>query len=193
MQLFSRITAILHCVRLLTLVTAVSIVVGSLVFYSSSSIPLEITDDEQIEKIDSTVWIIQTITDRRLISTLVAAQASIFCPLFILLTTNGNNQGSTQSNRVSIIEMACQFLMPIGLALSWMFSILFDVVSTDLIGRTDICLIKEHCILFDFLYLLKYFIIALFAIETSLVLLSFFVDQKSRQIQLPLENSNEKN
>ncbi|OBZ82974.1 hypothetical protein A0J61_08977 [Choanephora cucurbitarum] len=191
MQLFSRITAILHCVRLISLVTAVSIVAGSLVFYSSSTLPLEITDDEQIDKRDSMIWTIQTITDRRLISTLVAAQASIFCPLFILLTTN--NQGNIPSSGVSVIEMACQFLMPIGLALSWMFSILFDVVSTDLIGRTDICLIKEHCILFDFLYLLKYFIIVLFSIETSLVLLSFFVDQKSRQIQLPLESSNEKN
>ncbi|KAI8356580.1 hypothetical protein EDC96DRAFT_515470 [Choanephora cucurbitarum] len=191
MQLFSRITAILHCVRLISLVTAVSIVAGSLVFYSSSTLPLEITDDEQIDKRDSMIWTIQTITDRRLISTLVAAQASIFCPLFILLTTN--NQGNIPSSGVSVIEMACQFLMPIGLALSWMFSILFDVVSTDLIGRTDICLIKEHCILFDFLYLLKYFIIVLFSIETSLVLLSFFVDQKSRQIQLPLESPNEKN
>ncbi|KAI8081885.1 uncharacterized protein B0P05DRAFT_538479 [Gilbertella persicaria] len=168
---YSRLVTILHCVRLMALVTAVSIVVGSLVFYSWNSIPLEITDDDQLK---TDTWTIQTITDRRLISTLVAAQASIFCPLFVLLT---------HTETVSLIEMACQFLMPIGLSLSWMFSIMFDVMSTDLVGQS-VCL-TEDCILFYFSYSLKYVIVVLFAIETSLVLLGFFLSRQ--HIQLPLD------
>ncbi|GAN03739.1 hypothetical protein MAM1_0047d03194 [Mucor ambiguus] len=177
----NRIIAITHCVRLATLITAVVIVIGSLGFYSNNSIPLNPTDSDQQ---DSNAWIIQTITDRRLISTLVAAQASIFCPLFILLGPSNITCADT------LIEVVCQFLMPVGLALSWTFSILFDLKSTDLIGQTDMCLSQENCVLFGFIFCLKYLIVGLFAIETCLVSVSFLTrDADNRHIQLPIDSS----
>lgn len=174
-----RTFAILQCIRLSCLITAVVIVIGSLGFYSSNSIPLNITDEQD----QGNTWIIQTITDRRLISTLVAAQASIFCPLFILLSSS--TEKITDAS--SFIELACQFMMPLGLALSWMFSILFDLKSSDLIGQQDMCLLQESCILFHFIYYLKHFIIGLFSIETSLVMFSFIFNHK-RHIQLPIDD-----
>ncbi|KAL7314673.1 hypothetical protein PS15m_006216 [Mucor circinelloides] len=176
----NRIITITHCVRLATLITAVVIVIGSLGFYSNNSIPLNTTESDQQ---DSNTWIIQTITDRRLISTLVAAQASIFCPLFILLSPSNTKDAET------LIEVVCQFLMPLGLALSWTFSILFDLKSTDLIGQTDMCLSQENCVLFGFIFCLKYFIVGLFAIETCLVSVSFLVrDGDDGHIQLPIDS-----
>lgn len=176
----NRIITITHCVRLATLITAVVIVIGSLGFYSNNSIPLNATESDQQ---DSNTWIIQTITDRRLISTLVAAQASIFCPLFILLSPSNTKHADT------LIEVVCQFLMPLGLALSWTFSILFDLKSTDLIGQTDMCLSQENCVLFGFIFCLKYFIVGLFAIETCLVSVSFLArDGDDGHIQLPIDS-----
>ncbi|CAO0799452.1 unnamed protein product [Mucor circinelloides] len=176
----NRIITITHCVRLATLITAVVIVIGSLGFYSNNSIPLNATESDQQ---DSKTWIIQTITDRRLISTLVAAQASIFCPLFILLSPSNTKHADT------LIEVVCQFLMPLGLALSWTFSILFDLKSTDLIGQTDMCLSQENCVLFGFIFCLKYFIVGLFAIETCLVSVSFLArDGDDGHIQLPIDS-----
>ncbi|KAL9556352.1 hypothetical protein MBANPS3_001903 [Mucor bainieri] len=163
----NRIITLTHCVRLATLITAVVIVIGSLGFYSNNSMPLDPTDSDQQ---DSSTWIIQTITDRRLISTLVAAQASIFCPLFILLSP------STTTYADTLIEVVCQFLMPLGLALSWTFSILFDLKSTDLIGQTDMCLSQEN--------------FGLFAVETCLVSVSFLArDADDGHIQLPMDNT----
>ncbi|KAI8637908.1 hypothetical protein BD408DRAFT_423754 [Parasitella parasitica] len=172
----NRTTTITYCVRLATLITAVVIVIGSLGFYSNNSIPINITEQDQQH--DNT-WVIQTITDRRLISTLVAAQASIFCPLFVLLTT--------ASHADTLIENICQFLMPLGLALSWTFSIMFDLKSTDLIGKTDMCLSQENCVLFGFIFCLKYFIVGLFAIETCLVSVSFLTKDDGH-ISLPIDS-----
>lgn len=174
----NRIITITHCVRLATLITAVVIVIGSLGFYSNNSIPISLSEQDQQ---DNNTWIIQTITDRRLISTLVAAQASIFCPLFILLSP------STTAYADTLIEMICQFLMPLGLALSWAFSILFDLKSTDLIGQTDMCLSQENCVLFGFIFCLKYIIVGLFAIETCLVAISFLT-RDGGHIQLPIDS-----
>lgn len=177
----NRIITITHCVRLATLITAVVIVIGSLGFYSSNSVPLNAADDDQQ---DNSVWIVQTITDRRLISTLVAAQASIFCPLFILLSP------STTTYADTLIEVVCQLLMPLGLALSWTFSIMFDLKSTDLIGQTDMCLSQENCVLFGFIFCLKYLIVGLFAIETCLVSVSFLAKETDDgHIQLPMDHS----
>jgi hypothetical protein len=175
----TRTFALLQCIRLSSLITAVVIVIGSLGFYSSNSIPLSITDEQD----QGNTWIIQTITDRRLISTLVAAQASIFCPLFILLSTSSENT-------TCFIEMACQFMMPLGLAFSWMFSILFDLKSTDIIGQQDMCLLQENCIVFYFIYYMKYFLIGLFSIETSLITFSLISNQK-RHIQLPIDEEKQ--
>lgn len=178
----NRIITLTHCVRLATLITAVVIVIGSLGFYSNNSVPLNATDSSDQQ--DSSAWIVQTITDRRLISTLVAAQASIFCPLFILLSP------STTTYADTLIEVVCQFLMPLGLALSWTFSILFDLKSTDFIGQTDVCLSQENCVLFGFIYCLKYLIVGLFAIETCLVSVSFLArEADDGHIQLPMDHS----
>lgn len=173
----NRIITITHCVRLATLITAVVIVVGSLGFYSNNSTPINL--NEQDQQNDST-WIVQTITDRRLISTLVAAQASIFCPLFMLLSPS-------TAHTDTLIETICQFLMPLGLALSWIFSILFDLKSTSLIEQTDMCLSQENCVLFGFIFCLKYIIVGLFAIETCLVSISFLT-RDDGHIQLPIDS-----
>ena len=181
----SRVSTFLNCTRLMSLVTAVTIVVGSLCLYSSSSLPLNLTDEPELDN----TWMIQSITDRRLISTLVAAQASIFCPLFILLSPPKSEEAA------GILETVCHFLMPLGLAFSWMFSILFDVKTTDLTGQSNMCLLKDSgCILFGFLHGLKYAIILLFAIETSLVALHYIITQfhSHRHIQLPLDDIESK-
>lgn len=173
----------LNYIRLITLVSSILIVIGSLGFYSFNSIPLRVTETKEhlLDKNNHT-WIIQTITDRRLISTLVAAQASIFCPLFILLSPK------TAEITESFVEMACQFLMPLGLALSWIFSILFDMKSTDIIGQADICLNHSSCFLFLIVYGLKYMVVGLFSLETCLITVLFF---QNRRIQLPLDENND--
>lgn len=173
------ITTALNHIRLITLVSSILIVIGSLGFYSFNSVPLKISTAK--EQVHNNTWIIQTITDRRLISTLVAAQASIFCPLFILLSPK------TAEITESFVEMACQFLMPLGLALSWLFSILFDIMSTDIIGQTDICLNHGSCFLFLLVYGLKFAVVGLFVLETCLVTVQFFKNRTSR-IELPLED-----
>ncbi|KAI8085331.1 hypothetical protein BDF21DRAFT_492088 [Thamnidium elegans] len=171
-----RITTFLHCIRLTTLITTIVIVIGSLFLYSSNATPLNISDTT-----DSKAWMIQSITDRRLISTLVAAQASIFCPLFVLLSP------TAKETEACIIEILCQWLMPLGLALSWMFSILFDLKTTEMIGHSSLCLLQDTgCILFGFIYALKYAIVLLFSIEAGLVTLKSVT---GNQIQLP---TNEK-
>lgn len=186
----SRAAALLQCTRIFTLITAGVIVLGSLCLYSSHSLPLNITDDNEQ---GASTWIIQSITDRRLISTLVAAQASIFCPLFILLNPKSGQE--IESSTSCIIEVICQLLMPLGLALSWMFSILFDAKTTELTGRGDMCLLEDvGCVLFGFLHGLKYVIVFLFAIETSLVALQYILTRfHSHTIQLPMDEDEEKN
>lgn len=185
----SRIATFLQCTRLTSLITAVVIVIGSLCLYSSNSLPLNISSDDREQ--DTNTWIIQSITDRRLISTLVAAQASIFCPLFILLSPKSVQD--TETSTYCVIENICQLLMPLGLALSWMFSILFDVKTTDLTGKGSMCLLEDgSCILFGFIHGLKYAIVLLFAIETSLVTLhSIYLKYQNCQIQLPIEDDEQ--
>ncbi|CAO3656739.1 unnamed protein product [Mucor hiemalis] len=186
----SRAATLLQCTRIFTLITAGVIVLGSLSLYSSNALPLNITDDDEQ---DASTWIIQSITDRRLISTLVAAQASIFCPLFILLNPKSGQE--IESSTTCMIEVLCQLLMPLGLALSWMFSILFDAKTTELTGRSDMCLLEDiSCVLFGFIHGLKYVIVLLFAIETSLVGLQYVMTRfHSHKIQLPLDEEEEKN
>jgi hypothetical protein len=175
---------------------AVTIVIGSLCLYSSHSIPLSIdyaSDDEE----DGKLWIIQSITDRRLISTLVAAQASIFCPLFVLLSPTGPFAAvQTDVGASPFIEMICQFLMPLGLALSWAFSILFDTKTTDLVRQDGmICLQQDDaagCALFGLIHGLKYAIIAVFAIETTLVSFAYLKKSQQAPIELPADDDVEK-
>ncbi|KAI8890749.1 hypothetical protein K501DRAFT_290249 [Backusella circina FSU 941] len=186
----SRILTLLYCTRLASLVMAVTIVIGSLCLYSSHSIPLGVDYASDDEQEGGKMWIIQSITDRRLISTLVAAQASIFCPLFVLLSPTGPFAAvQTEAGAASpFVEMICQFLMPLGLALSWAFSIVFDTKTTDLV-RDDgmLCLQQDDaagCALFGLIHGLKYAIIAVFAIETTLV--SFAYLKRSQQAPIEL-------
>jgi hypothetical protein len=177
------ISSLLHMIRVTSLVTAVLIVIGSLCLHSSNSLPLTISSDSYISEENNKTWIIQSITDRRLISTLVAAQASIFCPLFILL-----NPSSSKAS--CFIGWICQLLMPLGLALSWMFSILFDCKTTALVNEGSLCLNGEDgCILFGVIHGLKHAIILLFAVETFFVTSHFIIARyHTPQIQLPLED-----
>ncbi|KAI8982307.1 hypothetical protein BDF20DRAFT_866167 [Mycotypha africana] len=216
MQQNSSVPTYLNCLRLISLITAVCIVIGSLGFYSNHSLPLSITtdNDDQPQQLGSitTTWIMQTISDRRLISTLVAAQASIFCPLFMLLSQSTavttsmkksyieeedeNSEYKDNCSNSSFLEMACQFLMPLGLALSWIFSILFDMKTSEVMQYTSssnsgVCLLQQRgdgCLLFEFIYGLKYVIVGLFALETLLVTCTFF---SNKRIQLPLEDEHD--
>lgn len=62
------------------------------------------------------------IEDRRLIATLVSSQASIFCPLFLLINTSENKPASV----AFLFEMLFECIMPIGLAISWFFCSTFN-------------------------------------------------------------------
>ncbi|KAI7901317.1 uncharacterized protein BX663DRAFT_514091 [Cokeromyces recurvatus] len=177
----NRIISSLQCIRLLILVTAVMIVFGSLSFYSSNSISLPMAAIENKME-DVHTWMIQTISDRRLISTLVASQASIFYPFFILFNP---------IQKISFIELVCQLLMSCGLSFSWLFSILFDLKSTDLV-LDNLCLSQANCELFIFVYGLKFVIVGLLIIETSLVLAQLLLTMTTdnSRIQLPLDSDN---
>lgn len=192
------ISTLLHFLRVTSLVTAVLIVIGSLCLYTTNSLPLNTIQQD-------TTWIIQSITDRRLISTLVAAQASIFCPLFILLnplsTKSATSPTESSAAVVCFIEWICQLLMPLGLALSWMFSILFDYKTKDLVSDdgmdNSMCLGQQEqdkmgCALFGIIYGLKYVIIVFFSMESVLVTSHFIISRYyTSQIQLPLDDEEE--
>jgi hypothetical protein len=127
--------------RSIVLVLSVVIVIVSLSIYNSNAIPIfTLVESDRSALLQHNHSIIyDMIQDRRLIATLVAAQASILCPLFLLLgapTTHHlplDIEEEEENHRLkrmdlwrTIIEQLCQFLMPLGLALSWLFCILFD-------------------------------------------------------------------
>ncbi|KAI8876472.1 hypothetical protein K501DRAFT_298806 [Backusella circina FSU 941] len=128
--------------RSIVLVLSVIIVIVSLSIYNTNAIPIfTLVESDRSALLQHNHSIIyDMIQDRRLIATLVAAQASILCPLFLLLgapTTHhlplDIEEEETEYHRFkrmdlwrTLIEQLCQFLMPLGLALSWLFCILFD-------------------------------------------------------------------
>ncbi|CAO3599600.1 unnamed protein product [Absidia cylindrospora] len=89
------------------------------------------------------------IQDRRLIATLVAAQTSIFCPLFLLVgnaatcmnhhhhPSNADQQQHSSSSVVGFwktaLDLLCQIIMPLGLAMNWLFCLSFDHKTSHLI------------------------------------------------------------
>ncbi|ORZ07901.1 hypothetical protein BCR42DRAFT_472094 [Absidia repens] len=90
------------------------------------------------------------IQDRRLIATLVAAQTSIFCPLFLLVgnaatcmnhhhhPSNADQQQQHSSSSVvgfwkTALDLLCQIIMPLGLAMNWLFCLSFDHKTSQLI------------------------------------------------------------
>ncbi|CAO3608604.1 unnamed protein product [Cunninghamella echinulata] len=157
------LTIVIYWIRMSILILSIFVMVASLNRYSQDTIPLlsllhHSTNKKYVD--DIAQYIIQ---DRRLIATLVACQASIFCPLFLLAgnqmekikklsyscsihNNNSNNdnenhdlkennhQQSTQLSTLSsstfflkgCIDIFCQFLMSVGLAITWMFCISFD-------------------------------------------------------------------
>lgn len=133
--------------RLLCLCLTVLIILLSLINYSSKSKPIYIHEQ------DSRLLVSQAILDRRLISTLVASQASIFCPLFIMLIP--------PSQTISITEKICQVFMPLGLAASWIFAILFDLKT-----------MTDDCCVFMLAHGLKYIISLLFTIESCIMFIN---------------------
>ncbi|KAI8063814.1 hypothetical protein BC940DRAFT_321494 [Gongronella butleri] len=142
MQLLQRA---IHCTRLGVLALSVTIILASLSQYSKHAVPiLALLKNE--ERVSMAV-----IQDRRLIATLVASQASIFCPLFLLMSqccgvkerelagdqdnndtdstfqlTNSPSAKAAIAFMRSAFDLFCQFLMPLGLVLSWLFCISFD-------------------------------------------------------------------
>ncbi|ORX44033.1 hypothetical protein DM01DRAFT_1268275, partial [Hesseltinella vesiculosa] len=118
-------------IRMTVLVLSVLIIMASLSQYSRQTLPILslFKNDEDMPQ--------AVIHDRRLIATLVASQASIFCPLFLLMSQNADTT-STPTTIFSIgihpsssfwriaFDLFCQFLMPLGLVLSWLFCISFD-------------------------------------------------------------------
>lgn len=118
---------------------------SSLSIYNYNAIPVFSLLEEEASSLvlKGHEIIFDMIQDRRLIATLVAAQASIFCPLFLLMsasptiTTCYSTRISTAEIWRTVIEQFCQFLMPLGLALSWIFCITFD-------KRTESALLDQN-------------------------------------------------
>ncbi|KAG1444991.1 hypothetical protein G6F56_010076 [Rhizopus delemar] len=98
----------------------------------------------------------EMIQDRRLIATLVASQASIFCPLFLLMNTHGENK---KPSTALVIEQFFQCLMPIGLVISWCFCIGFDRNVKAVLG------IEDHWME----VLLRYSVVAVLMVEILLI------------------------
>ncbi|KAL0089225.1 hypothetical protein J3Q64DRAFT_1607197, partial [Phycomyces blakesleeanus] len=66
----------------------------------------------------------EAVQDRRLISTLVAVQASIVCPFFLLYSQSEDSERPSAYN--TAINLVFQFFLPLGLSLSWLFCVMFD-------------------------------------------------------------------
>lgn len=128
--------------RTTVLILSVFILVLSLCTYNYNAIPLlsiiSIIQQQENNTPETVKQIMfDMVGDRKLIATLVAAQASIFCPLFLLLSKTTTSKICTSLHHRycrsskseitrTVIEQFCQFLMPLGLALSWIFCILFE-------------------------------------------------------------------
>ncbi|KAI9032511.1 hypothetical protein CLU79DRAFT_681425, partial [Phycomyces nitens] len=66
----------------------------------------------------------EAVQDKRLISTLVAVQASIMCPFFLLYSQSEDSERPSAYN--TAVDLVCQFFLPLGLSLSWLFCVMFD-------------------------------------------------------------------
>ncbi|KAF7721143.1 hypothetical protein EC973_005366 [Apophysomyces ossiformis] len=115
---------------------------------------------------DRSTLLYEITKDRQLISTLVAGQASILCPLFLLYFQNLHSEEEEQQHQQqqpSLLELACQFVMPLGLALSWVFCLIFDwkTMQITLTHWTSVVL-----------HILKYVVVAFLLLELALGLVS---------------------
>lgn len=181
--------------RSVVLILSILVVVLSLSIYNYSAIPIYslLEEDATNVVIKGHQIIYDMIQDRRLIATLVAAQASIFCPLFLLMSSCNTSTScfeyvtkrlfvvlSTTDIWRAIVEQFCQFLMPLGLAMSWIFCITFD-------RRTEAALVDQNMMGLNFaeqqtscalaMYVangLKYIIITVLAMEVLAIWLSSY-------------------
>lgn len=215
LPLSQRINGYLYCTRSLVLALAIIITSASLCIYSTNTRSLSSLfakkyyyDPSQqasfrIDESTSAIMI-QMIQDRRLISTLVAAQASIFCPLFLLVNSN-----SMKKNHYipSIEQLLCQLLMPAGLAISWVFCICFDLKTLSVISHDiplvprlyrfltpqlqDMCLFdrssspyaRHLCAVVNGIHYLKYVMILILVLDFGLVLISGLAAYYEKVIQ----------
>ncbi|KAI8139032.1 hypothetical protein BJV82DRAFT_628781 [Fennellomyces sp. T-0311] len=212
MALSTTILSGIQWTRTLVLILAILVVAASLSIYSSHTIPIfslfsrnshHYSHDEARE---STI-LLEMIQDRRLISTLVAAQASVFCPLFLLLTSSRRQeeQEMRDSSRVALDLLCCNVLMPFGLALSWIFCILFDrktmtAMSTQhqsVWSFLDMCLLRQDgnewaCGVVNVIHGLKYLIVLVLFLEIELVIVGSVLARYYRQsIQLDGQGADE--
>lgn len=207
MDLSSLVFSSIHWTFAIVLVLAIVIVASSLAVYSSHTVPVFSLFSHPVQERESSI-LLEMIHDRRLISTLVAAQASVFCPLFLLLS------GQEAQKKAGMDLLCCHILMPLGLALSWIFCILFDrktMVALPnqhadpswydyLWPQQDMCLFDRGrdggewtCIVVNLIHGLKYVMVAILLLEVGLVLAGLLVRvywQRTGAIRLP--NNDEK-
>ena len=187
--------------RTLVLILAIIIVAASLSIYSSHTIPIfslfaHHSRHDDMAARESTI-LLEMIQDRRLISTLVAAQASVFCPLFLLLTSSRKQEEQElHSSHVAVDLLCCNVLMPFGLALSWIFCILFDrktmAAMSTAHGYLDMCLGNGWtCGVVNGIHGLKYLIVLVLLLEIELVIVGSVLARYSR-ISIQLEELDEK-
>ncbi|KAI8644211.1 hypothetical protein BD408DRAFT_481412 [Parasitella parasitica] len=178
--------------RSVVLILSILVVILSLSIYNYSAVPVFSLLEEDATNIVTKGHqvIYDMIQDRRLIATLVAAQASIFCPLFLLMSACSASTIcheyvtrrsfiilSTSEIWRAITEQFCQFLMPLGLAMSWIFCITFD-------QRTEAALANQNMMGLNFaddhalaIYVangLKYIVIVVLVMEVLAIWLSSY-------------------
>lgn len=124
--------SIITWTRTIVLILSIIVVVISLTVYNCNSLPIYTLLEEETTgsiALPGRQIIYDMIQDRRLIATLVAAQGSIFCPLFLLMSSSSTTLSAFSTTTDiwrAVTEKFCQFLMPLGLVMSWFFCIAFD-------------------------------------------------------------------
>ncbi|KAI8078127.1 uncharacterized protein B0P05DRAFT_542616 [Gilbertella persicaria] len=160
--------------RSIVLLLSILIVILSLYVYNKDTQPIFSLLNQQQENLVNDM-----IENKRLIATLVAAQASIFCPLFLLL-----NPQDHPENKHHLILL--ESFMPSGLALSWIFCISFEdrINALHTASKSILALYLE--------YHLKYVIVVVLLLEVLVILASsIYACQAKQPIQLPLDVGQE--
>ncbi|SAM05120.1 hypothetical protein [Absidia glauca] len=163
--MISAIHTALHWIRASVFILAVLILFLSLGRYSQDSVSIfTLLHSSPNDAVGPAL-----IKDRRLIVTLVASQVSIFCPLFLLA-------GSVKTEITlgfwkTALDLLYQFLMPLALALCWLFCLSFD-------GKTELMLMMmtpspSAPLASSTVYGLKYLIVAALALEMGLITMAW--------------------
>lgn len=204
--LSSRILSCVFWTRTTVLVLAIIIVAASLSVYSLHTVPIfSLFGGSGVNGHHQTSILLEMVQDRRLISTLVAAQASVFCPLFLLLNHNRKKEQHDESSSLAFDLVCCHVLMPLGLALSWTFCIMFDrktmmalmqggfmgqelVTSwTEYMGWHDMCLLDRNihgewpCVAVNVIHGFKYLIVLVLAAEIYMVIAAAFILRREQR------------